>query len=124
MKKVIRLTESELTRLIKRVISEQIAMEPKEPQQDNTKIDTYDFWKSRFDKITNKLDSYFSTIEGPLDVKRFQTLVRNTFYDMVGKVDDEFSMPEHGDEYQQLKNEYFEYFTNKQRDLIKRFGKK
>ena len=70
------------------------------------------------------MDSYFSTIEGPLDVKRFQTMVRNTFYDMVGKVDDEFSMPEHGDEYLQLKNEYFEYFTNKQRDLIKRFGKK
>ena len=40
MKKVIRLTESELTRLIKRVISEQIAMEPKEPQQDNSKIET------------------------------------------------------------------------------------
>ena len=54
MKKVIRLTESELTRLIKRVISEQIAMEPKEPQQDNSKIETYEFWKSRFDKITNK----------------------------------------------------------------------
>ena len=106
-----------------KLMSEQIAIEPETPQQDNTKAQTFDFWKSRFDEIKNKLDSYFATIEGPVDVKRFQTMVNNTFFNMVGKVDDEFSYMEHGDEYQQLSNEYFSYFSEKLRELAKRFGK-
>ena len=106
-----------------KLMSEQIAIEPETPQQDNTKAQTFDFWKSRFDEIKNKLDSYFATIEGPVAVKRFQTLVNNTLFNMVGKVDDEFSYMEHGDEYQQLSNEYFSYFSEKLRELAKRFGK-
>ena len=69
-----------------KLMSEQIAIEPETPKQDNTKAQTFDFWKSRFDEIKNKLDSYFATIEGPVDVKRFQTMVNNTFFNMVGRL--------------------------------------
>jgi hypothetical protein len=80
-------------------------------------------WKSHFDQIKNELDSYLNTIEGPVDVKRFQSKVMNTYYQMVSNVDNEYSYPSHGRDFQQLTTDFMSYFTNKLKELIQNYGK-
>ena len=132
MKKVIRLTESDLVRIVKRVIKEQAPTDvynpssmgrvSNEPSMGRAKSNEFD-WKSHFDQIKNELDSYLNTIEGPVDVKRFQSKVMNTYYRMVSNVDDEYSYPSHGRDFQQLTTDFMSYFTNKLKELIQNYGK-
>ena len=132
MKKVIRLTESDLVRIVKRVIKEQAPTDvynqssmgrvSNEPRMGRAKSNEFD-WKSHFDQIKNELDSYLNTIEGPVDVKRFQRKVMNTYYQMVSNVDDEYSYPSHGRDFQQLTTDFMSYFTNKLKELIQNYGK-
>ena len=132
MKKVIRLTESDLARIVKRVIKEQAPTDvynqssmgqvSGEPSMGRAKSNEFD-WKSHFDQIKNELDSYLNTIEGPVDVKRFQSKVMNTYYQMVSNVDDEYSYPSHGRDFQQLTTDFMSYFTNKLKELIQNYGK-
>jgi hypothetical protein len=132
MKKVVRLTEADLARIVKRVIKEQAPTDvynpstmgrvSGEPRMDKPKSNEFD-WKSHFDQIKNELDSYLNTIEGPVDVKRFQSKVRNAYYGMVSNVDDEYSYPSHGDDFIQLTDEYMSYFRNKLKNLVQKYGK-
>jgi hypothetical protein len=132
MKKVVRLTEADLARIVKRVIKEQAPTDvynpstmrrvSDEPRMYKPKSNEFD-WKSHFDQIKNELDSYLDTIEGPVDVKRFQSKVRNAYYGMVSNVDDEYSYPSHGDNFIQLTNEYMSYFRNKLKNLVQKYGK-
>jgi len=93
-----------------------------EPSMGRAKSNEFD-WKSHFDQIKNELDSYLNTIEGPVDVKRFQSKVMNTYYQMVSNVDDEYSYPSHGRDFQQLTTDFMSYFTNKLKELIQNYGK-
>ena len=132
MKKIVRLTESDLARIVKRVIKEQAPTDvynqssmgrvSNEPSMGRAKSNEFD-WKSHFDQIKNELDSYLNTIEGPVDVKRFQSKVMNTYYQMVSNVDDEYSYPSHGRDFQQLTTDFMSYFTNKLKELIQNYGK-
>jgi hypothetical protein len=132
MKKVVRLTESDLVRIVKRVIEEQAPTDvynpstmgrvSDEPRMYKPKSNEFD-WKSHFDQIKNELDSYLDTIEGPVNVKRFQSKVRNAYYGMVSNVDDEYSYPSHGDNFIQLTNEYMSYFRKKLKSLVQKYGK-
>jgi hypothetical protein len=132
MKKVVRLTEADLARIVKRVIKEQAPTDvynpstmgrvSDEPRMYKPKSNEFD-WKSHFDQIKNELDSYLDTIEGPVDVKRFQSKVRNAYYGMVSNVDDEYSYPSHGDNFIQLTNEYMSYFRKKLKSLVQKYGK-
>ena len=132
MKKVVRLTEADLARIVKRVIKEQAPTDvynpstmgrvSDEPRMYKPKSNEFD-WKSHFDQIKNELDSYLNTIEGPVNVKRFQSKVRNAYYGMVSNVDDEYSYPSHGDNFIQLTNEYMSYFRKKLKGLVQKYGK-
>jgi hypothetical protein len=132
MKKVVRLTEADLVRIVKRVIKEQAPTDvynpstmgrvSGEPRMDKPKSNEFD-WKSHFDQIKNELDSYLNTIEGPVNLKRFQSKVRNAYYGMVSNVDDEYSYPSHGDNFIQLTNEYMSYFRKKLKSLVQKYGK-
>jgi hypothetical protein len=132
MKKVVRLTEADLVRIVKRVIKEQAPTDvynpstmgrvSDEPRMYKPKSNEFD-WKSHFDQIKNELDSYLDTIEGPVNVKRFQSKVRNAYYEMVSNVDDEYSYPSHGDNFIQLTNEYMSYFRKKLKSLVQKYGK-
>jgi hypothetical protein len=132
MKKVVRLTEADLARIVKRVIKEQAPTDvynpstmgrvSDEPRMYKPKSNEFD-WKSHFDQIKNELDSYLDTIEGPVNVKRFQSKVRNAYYGMVSNVDDEYSYPSHGDNFIQLTNEYMSYFRKKLKSLVQKYGK-
>jgi hypothetical protein len=132
MKKVVRLTEADLARIVKRVIKEQAPTDvynpstmgrvSDEPRMYKPKSNEFD-WKSHFDQIKNELDSYLNTIEGPVNVKRFQSKVRNAYYGMVSNVDDEYSYPSHGDDFIQLTDEYMSYFRNKLKNLVQKYGK-
>jgi hypothetical protein len=132
MKKVVRLTEADLARIVKRVIKEQAPTDvynpstmgrvSGEPRMDKPKSNEFD-WKSHFDQIKNELDSYLNTIEGPVNLKRFQSKVRNAYYGMVSNVDDEYSYPSHGDDFIQLTDEYMSYFRNKLKNLVQKYGK-
>ena len=132
MKKVIRLTESDLARIVKRVIKEQAPTDvynqssmgrvSNEPRMGRAKNNEFD-WKSHFDQIKNELDSYLNTIEGPVNIKRFQNKVMNTYYQMVSNVDDEYSYPSHGRDFQRLTTDFMSYFTNKLKELIQNYGK-
>jgi hypothetical protein len=93
-----------------------------EPRMNKPKSNEFD-WKSHFDQIKNELDSYLDTIEGPVNVKRFQSKVRNAYYRMVSNVDDEYSYPSHGDNFIQLTDEYMSYFRNKLKNLVQKYGK-
>lgn len=125
MKKIVRLKESELVRVVRKVIREQAPTDvynPNDVRQVKSQMDEFD-WKSHFDQLKNELDSYFSTIEGPIDVKRYQTKVMNAYYQMVGNVDDEYSYPSHGRDFQQLTNDFMSHFTNKLNELIRNYGR-
>lgn len=132
MKKVIRLTESSVVQLIRKVIREQAPTDvynpssksgvSDEPMMDKSKSNEFD-WKSHFDQIKNELDYYLDTVSSPVDVKRFQRKVMNTYYQMVSDVDGENSYPSHGKDFQQLTTDFMSYFTTKLKVLIQKYGK-
>lgn len=118
MKKIVRLTEKQLENIIRRVISEQLDDEngfiPSQPEP------TQGFdWKPYFDNLTSSLDSYFDTIEGTVDVKRFNSKINNEFYQM--RNDAGLDAPIN-DEYQKLFNEFRSHFHNKLKELVGKHG--
>jgi len=76
-------------------------------------------WKPYFDNLTSSLDSYFDTIEGTVDVKRFNSKINNEFYQM--RNDAGLDAPIN-DEYQKLFNEFRSHFHSKLKDLVGKHG--
>lgn len=128
MKKIVRLTEKQLENIIRRVISEQLddetkftSSEPKSIQSKQSEPTQSFDWKPYFDNLTSSLDSYFDTIEGPVDIKRFNSKLSNEFYQM--RNDAGFDVPIN-DEYQKLFNEFRSHFHNKLKELNGKYGSK
>ena len=80
---------------------------------------TQSFWKPKFDNLISSLDSYFDTIEGPVDVKRFNAKLSNAFYQM--RDESGLDAPIN-DEYQKLFNEFRSHFHSKLKDLVGKHG--
>jgi hypothetical protein len=75
VRKVIRLTESDLVRLVKRVISEQYFMDQEEFPKNtiaNEVITKMDDYKSEMENFLDKLKS-----EGDVDKRRFMSRIKN-----------------------------------------------
>ena len=85
------------------------------PLQDEPEVFS---WGPYFDDLTNSLDSYFDTIKGPVDVKRFGDKVRTEFYQMMNDADRPID-----DEHTNLYNEFRLRFNSKLKELIKTYGK-
>lgn len=116
-KKIISLTESDLVRIIKRIINEQYFQDDLSPSQVQDKPESFS-WETHFDNLTNSLDSYFNTIEGPVDVKRFGDKVRIEFYKMMSDADRPID-----NEHTKLYNEFRLHFNSKLKELINKYGK-
>lgn len=99
------------------LISEQYFQDDLPPSQVQNKPESFS-WKPYFDNLTNSLDSYFDTIEGPVDVKRFGDKVRNEFYQMMSDADRPID-----NEHTKLYNEFRLHFNNKLKELINKYGK-
>lgn len=108
----------------KPLISEQLDDEndfiPYQPEPTQSEP-TESFWKPYFDDLTNSLDFYFNNIEGPVDIKRFNSKLNNAFYQM--RNDAGLDAPIN-DEYQELFNEFRSHFHNKLKELNGKYGSK
>lgn len=85
MKKVIRLTESDLIRLIKRVIDEQYNETEFEPS-----VDYVSELKTKMDNYKNKMDRFLEDLksQGNIDKKRFLIQVRNQTNQILNQYDE------------------------------------
>jgi hypothetical protein len=73
MKKVIRLSESDLVRIVKRIVSEQINMTQEELPK-NKIADDVEYW---LDEYKNDMDNYLSELQGDVDKRRFMSRIKN-----------------------------------------------
>ena len=73
MKKVIRLSESDLVRIVKRIVSEQINMTQEELPK-NKVADDVEYW---LDEYKNDMDNYLSELQGDVDKRRFMSRIKN-----------------------------------------------
>jgi len=73
MKKVIRLSESDLVRIVKRIVSEQINMTQEELPK-NKVADDVEYW---LDEYKNDMDKYLSELQGDVDKRRFMSRIKN-----------------------------------------------
>ena len=122
MKKVIRLTESDLMRLVKKIIREQYNDEVElNATMDSNKIKNIsnpsdDELKRRFDLYRNKMDSFLDELKSSgteIDGQRFLTQVRNQTDKIYWEVDETSdSTPKRFSEFQL---ELFKHFRNKLR---------
>ena len=122
MKKVIRLTELDLMRIVKRIIREQYNDEVElNATMDSNKIKNIsnpsdDELKRRFDLYRNKMDSFLDELKSSgteIDGQRFLTQVRNQTDKIYWEVDETSdSTPKRFSEFQL---ELFKHFRNKLR---------
>ena len=73
MKKVLRLSESDLVRIVKRIVSEQINMTQEELPK-NKVADDVEYW---LDEYKNDMDNYLSELQGDVDKRRFMSRIKN-----------------------------------------------
>ena len=73
MKKVIRLSESDLVRIVRRIVSEQINMTQEELPK-NKIADDVEYW---LDEYKNDMDNYLSELQGDVDKRRFMSRIKN-----------------------------------------------
>ena len=112
MKKTIKLTESDLIRLVKRVISEQFDGEIKGPQ--NNVDSGYEELKSRLNSYKNEMDEFLdelkssgTKIDGQRFLKQIQRESNEIFWDIYEKSDKNI----HG--FGKLQEELLKYFRPK-----------
>jgi len=112
MKKVIRLTESDLVRLVRRVVKEQFDGEMESPQ-DNVNSG-YEELKSRLVRYRNKMDRFLdglkssgTGIDGRRFLKQIQRQSDQIFYD----IDEMSDVNING--FGELQDELFKYFRSK-----------
>ena len=120
MKKVIRLTESDLTRLVKRIIREQYNDEEEfnttmySNKIENISNPSDDELKRRFDLYRNKMDRFLDELKSSgtkIDGQRFLTQVRNQTDKIYWEVDETSdSTPKRFSEFQL---ELLKHFRNK-----------
>ena len=121
MKKVIRLTESDLVRLVNRVVKEQFDSEMESPQ-DNVNSG-YEELKSRLERYRNKMDRFLDglkssgeQIDGRRFLKQIQRQSDQIFYDIDEKSDVNI------DGFGELQDELFKYFRSKIKSLVNEQG--
>ena len=73
MKKVVRLSESDLVRIVRRIVSEQINMTQEELPK-NKIVDDVEYW---LDEYKNDMDKYLSELQGDVDKRRFMSRIKN-----------------------------------------------
>ena len=112
MKKIIRLTESDLTRLVKRVISEQFDGEIKSPQ--NNVNSGYEELKSRLNSYKNKMDKFLDELKSSgtgVDGKRFLKQIQQQSDQIFWDIDEKSDVNVNG--FGELQDELFRYFRSK-----------
>jgi hypothetical protein len=122
MKKVIRLTESDLTRLVKRIIREQYNDEEEfnttmySNKIENISNPSDDELKRRFDLYRNKMDGFLDELKSSgteIDGQRFLTQVRNQTNKIYWDVDETSDSPPK--RFSEFQLELLEHFRNKLR---------
>ena len=73
MKKVIRLSESDWVRIVRRIVSERIDMTQEELPK-NKVADDVEYW---LDEYKNDMDNYLSELQGDVDKRRFMSRIKN-----------------------------------------------
>lgn len=112
MKKVIRLTESDLVRLVNRIVKEQFDGEIESPQ-DNVNSG-YEELKSRLESYKNKMDRFLdelkssgTEIDGRRFLKQIQRQSDEIFFDIDERSDENING------FGELQDNLFKYFRNK-----------
>lgn len=115
MKKVIRLTESDLIRLIKRVIDEQYNETEFEPS-----VDYVSELKTKMDNYKNKMDRFLEDLksQGNIDKKRFLIQVRNQTNQILNQYDENENIG------RKDSLSIFKSFTQQQMDMLNYFKSK
>ncbi len=104
MKKVIRLTESDLMRIVKRVLNEQFNGEIQKPESKSTEQDldrdynksSDDELRTRFESYKNKMDGFLDELKSSgseIDGTRFLKQVRNQTDQIYWELDDKSEKP-------------------------------
>ena len=104
MKKVIRLTESDLMRIVKRVLNEQFNGEIQKPESKSTEQDldrdynksSDDELKTRFESYKNKMDGFLDELKSSgseIDGTRFLKQVRNQTDQIYWELDEKSEKP-------------------------------
>ena len=75
MKKVVRLSESDLVRIVRRIVSEQINMTQEELPK-NKIVDDVEYW---LDEYKNDMENHLSELQsdGDVDKRRFMSRLKN-----------------------------------------------
>ena len=122
MKKVIRLTESDLMRIVKRVLNEQFNGEIQKPESKSTEQDLdRDYNKSSDDELRTRFESYKDKMDGFLDElkssgseidgTRFLKQVRNQTDQIYWELDEKSEKPITG--FSQLQLDLLKHFRHK-----------
>jgi hypothetical protein len=104
MKKVIRLTESDLMRIVKRVLNEQFNGEIQKPESKSTEQDldrdynksSDDELRTRFESYKNKMDGFLDELKSSgseIDGTRFLKQVRNQTDQIYWELDEKSEKP-------------------------------
>jgi len=91
MKKTIRLTESELIKVVKRIISEQYFDDIKTSSEESSGSNVVQNLEREMEDYKNKMDGFLSDLKssGNIDWNRFLKQVRNETSQIFDKYDDE-----------------------------------
>ena len=120
MKKVIRLTESDLTRLVKRIIREQYNDEEEfnttmySNKIENISNPSDDELKRRFDLYRNKMDRFLDELKSSgtgVDGKRFLKQIQQQSDQIFWDIDEKSDVNVNG--FGELQDELFRYFRSK-----------
>jgi hypothetical protein len=121
MKKVIRLTDSDLIRLVKRVISEQFDSEIKSDTKpsivgnpQNNVNSGYEELKSRLNSYKNKMDKFLDELKSSgteIDGKRFLKQIQQQSDKIFWDIDEKSDVNVNG--FGELQYELFRYFRSK-----------
>jgi uncharacterized phage infection (PIP) family protein YhgE len=112
MKKILRLTESDLVRLVNRVINEQFDGEMNSPQ-DN--VDSgYEELKSRLERYKNKMDRFLDKLKSSgeqIDGRRFLKQIQRQSDQIFFDIDEKSNVNING--FGELQDNLFKYFRSK-----------
>ena len=112
MKKVIRLTEGDLVRIVRRIVSEQINGEIESPR-DNINPGEEEL-KSRLNSYKNKMDVFLDELKSSgteIDARRFLKQIQRQSDQIFWDIDEKSDVNING--FGELQDELFKYFRTK-----------